>query len=168
MSNIFLNQTCILTTFNDVFDISVRFIKSNRFYTFPKKSSLHRHLPQKCLAAVSIYFISGYPCTPSYYSHELPLTFLIAAHEQFKLNKPANIAMKFIVSAVDMLLRSFQLFCKFAPSVPNSWLPFILISWFTVFDVPLNGVSGVPEFSCLNPEDLESSPSFFLFGQGYP
>ena len=62
-----------MTTFNDILNISVRFIKSNRFCTSPIKFSLHRHFTQTYLAAMCVEFNSGYPYTPCYYSLELHL-----------------------------------------------------------------------------------------------
>ena len=47
-ANIFKKQACILATFNNVLTTSVRFIKSNRFCTFTRQSSVY--------------------CTPTYYA----------------------------------------------------------------------------------------------------
>ena len=72
---IFVNhlfKSCLyLVTFNDALNM-VRFIKSNRFCTSQIKCSLHRHLTQKCFAALSVQFNSSYPYTPCLYSHKLP------------------------------------------------------------------------------------------------
>ena len=44
------------------------------FCTLQIKFSLHPHLTQKCLAAISVQFNSSYLYTPCYYSHKLPLS----------------------------------------------------------------------------------------------
>ena len=57
----FLNQTCILATFNNVLIISVKFIKSNRFCTLTSQSSGRRYLMQKSLTDNERLFSFGYP-----------------------------------------------------------------------------------------------------------